>query len=530
MARGSMAGMTLVYRPPVRKDESILGYLYRALYTGGHVRMKDLATTLVGRQTIQPPWTVATNLRMLCEELEPVFQSAEEILDRHTCLPAHIPFVESSMRARLMAHVLTGERHPGIASAVGLAGKAIESRPKMALCPACVEEDLSHHGFAFWHREHALAGLGYCPHHGIALEVGCGMCRFSQDGNRQPLMPQLACWCGNPRALSHPEVTSTEGFILTRMAGYGQQLLYGVLNGRTPEELGAYYHLCAQRAGYADGTRIKSPSLALELQRVYTPIVLARLNAGIETEQNWVVTAMGTRVAPKILGRNLLLFDFFGRHIPNAEDFEAAAEHVRALLQKRKGRTPPRALKASAQDIHAGRATIMQYLKVHKGASRMRLLRELGPIVRRARKLDAEWYSAHVPNQSVICQQTPDEISARYWEDFDVRTSEHVLARRQQLLAVTGGYTKAITKAALLKGAPRGNEVSEELLKKLPRTKDAIASSVESRHDFKKRRALAILQQPGQNGEDRIKEAHRITGLTLSEIDRLNFTIVGRTS
>lgn len=526
MAVGPMKGMSMIYRPPVRKDESILGYLYRALYAGGHVRMKDLATTLVGRQTIQAPWTVPSNLRRLRDELDPVFQSAEEMLDRHTCLPAHLPFVAHHLRAPLLAHVLDGERHPGIATAVGLTGRAIVSKPKMAICPTCVLEDMLHHGFAFWHREHALAGLGYCPHHGTPLEVGCGMCRFSQAENRRPLMPRLNCWCGSPRALSHPEVTPAEGFVLTRMAVYGQQLLNGMLEGRTPEELGAYYHLCAQRAGYAAGTQVKSPWLAIALERYYTPAVLARLNASIETDQNWIMTAMGTRVAPHILGRNLLLFDFFGRRIPDAEAFEDASEHARTLLEKRKARAEQRSSTSSAYDIDAGRAAIKQYLKEHKGASRTQLLKSLGRIVRCARKLDAEWYSALLPNKRGGCN-IPDETGTRYWEDFDEHTSAHVLGRRQQLLAFPGGYPKAITKAVLLKGTPRANEVSIELLTKLPKTKAAIEASVESKSDFKKRFALAILQQPAQNGEDQVMAAHRSTGLPLSEIDKLNFTIVG---
>lgn len=109
MTHSSMAGMSLTYRPPKKKSEPILGYLYRAVYAGGHVRMKDLATTLVDRQTIQPPWTVPSNLRRLCEELAPVFDSAEQIVTQHTCLPAHLPFVAPEMRTALMAHVLDGK-------------------------------------------------------------------------------------------------------------------------------------------------------------------------------------------------------------------------------------------------------------------------------------------------------------------------------------------------------------------------------------------------------------------------------------
>lgn len=529
MAHSSMAGMFLTYRPPVQKGEAILGYLYRALYTGGHVRMKDLATTLVDRQTIQPPWTVSSNLRRLRDELDPVFRSAEEILAKHTCLPAHLPFVTKQLRAPLMAHVLDGEKHPGIAAAVGLTGKAIESKPRMAMCPRCVLQDTLQHGFAYWHREHALAGISYCPHHGKPLEVGCGACRFSQIGSRQPLMPGLECWCGGRRALSQPWVTAAEGAVLTRMAAYGLQLLDGALDGCAPDEVGAYYRLCAHRAGYADATRVKSPSLAADLRRRYTPAVLARLNATLEAGCNWIQKSMGAGVAPNILGRNLLLFDFFGRRIPDATDLKQADEHVWGLLEKRRARAQRVRSDATADEIQADRVAILQYLDEHKGASRTHLLKALGRTVMRARARDAEWYDALVPVRKDGRKPNSKEECAGYWADFDERTAVFVFTRRQELVAFPGGYPKAITKAVLLKGTPRANEVTWELLTKLPKTKETIKASVELTIEFKRRYALAILQQPAQEGVDRVMDAHKRTGLPLSEIDRLNFTIVART-
>lgn len=529
MTHSSMAGMFLTYRPPRKRSEDILGYVYRAVYAGGHVRMKDLATTLVDRQTIQPPWTVPSNLRRLCAELAPVFDSAEQIVSEHTCLPAHLPFVGPEERAALMAHVLDGERHPGIASVVGLTGKAVRSKPRMAICSICVREDTLKFGFPFWRREHALAGLGYCPHHGTPLLVGCGVCRFSQRGSRYPLMPRLECWCGSPRTLSQPEVTGAEGSVLTRMACYALELLEGKLDGATPADMGAYYHMCAHLAGYADGSRVKSPALAADVERCYTPAVFARLNASLNNDRNWVCNSMGAMRAPNVLGRNLLLFDFFGQRVPSSDDLATARDHVISVTEKRSGTARTRTDGAQAE-IEADRATILAYLETHKDASRTELLRVLGRTVMRARARDEEWYAALVSNKKRGREAATDEERAEYWRGFDERTAVHVLARRQELLAFPGGYPKAITKTALLKGAPRGNEVSMELLKKLPKTAEAIRSSVESSIAFKKRHAMAILQQPAEGAQDRVMDAHLRTGLSLSELDSLNFTLVARTA
>lgn len=528
MTHSSMAGMSLTYRPPKKKSEPILGYLYRALYAGGHVRMKDLATTLVDRQTIQPPWTVPSNLRRLCEELAPVFDSAEQIVAQHTCLPAHLPFVAPEMRTALMAHVLDGKQHPGIAAVVGLTGRAAQSKPRMAMCLTCIQEDTLKHGFPVWRREHALAGLGYCPHHGTALVVGCGVCRFSQRGSRYPLMPRPECWCGSPRVLSQPEVTREEGAVLTRVARYALELLEGKLDGAAPADIGAYYHLCAHRAGYANGSRVKSPALAAALESYYTPAVFASLNASLDSDRNWLCNSVGALLAPNVLGRNLLLFDFFGQCVPTSEDLRTARDHVLWALGKRS--RAPRARHGAIQvEVEADRAAILAYLEAHPGASRTELLKALGRTVMRARTDDAQWYAAVVSARKRGREPASEEERAQYWRSFDERTAAHVLARRQELLAFEGGYPKAITKAVLLKGASRCNEVSLELLKKLPKTAEAIKSSVESSIGFKMRYALAILQQPEERGHDRVMAAHLRTGLALSEIDKLNFTLVART-
>ncbi len=528
MASRSMTGMFLVYRPPRRKNEHILGYIYRAMNLGGHVRMKDLATTLVDRQTIQPPWTVASNLRRLAEELAPVFVDAETILADHTCLPAHLPFVANKWREPLMAHVLDGKKHPGIAASVGLTGRAIVTMPRMAVCAACMREDKLEHGFPFWHREHAVAGIGYCPHHRIPLLVGCGACRFSQKDGRTPLMPRPRCWCGGQLGFVHPPVSPLEGEVLSRMSVYARELLDGRLEGRTAEAIGAYFHYCAHQAGFADGTRIKSPALGQALASSYSQDVLRRMNAEIDGTGGWLALVMGPSQAPNVLGRNLLLFDFFGKRLPDEEDFAKAEAHRAAMAEMRQKNRQHLGSTGNAVQRGADREEVLLYLRDHPGAGRTELLTALGRTIVRVRTCDAEWYDDLVP--SAVGERWPDHEkgSSGYWKDFDERTSAHVYARAKELRNFPGGYPKSISKAALLKGTPRANEISERLLQTLPMTRQALKLSIESTKTFKVRYAIAILNQPEREGVDRVRDAQSRTGLPLVEVHKLNFTITAR--
>lgn len=511
----------LTHLPPVMHGESAPGYLFRAVHVGGNKRMKDLSMALVDRQVIQPPWTLPSNVDALCENLSPVFESAHQIVLKHTCLPAHLPFVAPKAIPAVHAHVYEGVKRPGLAGALGLTGLAVVSKPEMALCTACLREQTLQRGFGWWLREHALAGIGYCPHHGLPLYAGCKQCRFSQPGSRLPRLPTMRCWCGSPHKASHPLVGPHDGVVLTRMARLGLQLLEGALEGRCSAEVGMYYHLKAQQAGYAAGTRIKSVELAQRVLESYSTPVLRRLNALFEGDRSWLHKSMANRVAPNILGRNLLLFDFFGGKAPTAQDFEEASAHA-GKLARAAAQRPAKTSSAHPNEIEADRRAIRAFVDAHPAASRTQVLKDLGRTVVRVRERDGLWYDQLLASRRG--DSRPPNTQAQtdsYWRGLDERTCAHVLKRRAELLSLAGGYPKPMTKTALLKGAARGNELTSEKLKLMPKTAVALAQAIETTHEYKLRYAQSILQLSPTGGEA-VLEAKRRTGLPLTEVDRLN--------
>jgi len=502
-------------------NENAPGYLFRAVHVGGHKRMKDLVAALVDRQVIQPPWTLPSNLNALCENLSPVFESALQIAQKHTCLPAHLPFVDPDALAAVHAHVYEGVKNQGLAGALGLTGRAVVSKPELALCIACLREQTFQWGFGWWLREHSLAGLGYCPHHGLPLVAGCRECRFSQPGSRLPRLPMMRCWCGNRHKTSHPPVELGDGAVLTRVARLGLQLLEGALDGRSPAEVGMYYHLKAQQGGAAAGTRIRSVELAQRVLASYSTPVLQRLNSVIESDRSWLHICIGNRLAPNMLGRNLLLCDFFGGKLPTAADFEEANAHACRLARIGTRRSPV-ASPASSSEIEADRGAIRAFVQANPEATRTQVLKRLGRTVIRARERDAQWYDQLVSSRRGAGRTPNTQAQTEaYWRDLDERTSAHVLKRRGELRSMAGGYPKPMTKTALLKGAARGNELTKEKLERMPMTAEALAQSVETTHEYKLRYAQTILQLSAADGEAVI-EAKKRTGLTLTEVDRLS--------
>ncbi len=507
---------------PVRKTDSLLGYIFECTHLSGWVRMKDLATELVDRQVIQPPWTVPTNLRGICEKLEPVFASAEQILEEHTCLPAHLPFVSLESKEIVLSHVMDGEKQMGVASLLGLAGRGIESKPEFALCPECLKEDQKE-GAGAWRREHQLAGLGYCPHHGCPLLVGCGNCHFSQRGSRQMQLPHLRCKCGQKRALSHSAVSEDAGKVLTRMAQLGFQLLNGAMKDWSAREVTGYYHLKAKEFGYAFGGRFKTVALVEELRRRYSPAVLQRLNADLASDRNWLPLVFGKNGTSPVLGRNLLLLDFFGAgKLPEPEQLRQSSLYMAVWRPAKKGET--RGQKEAPMQP-SDKRLILEYIKAHPGAERSELLRDLGRVVTRVREHDPEWYRTVCPSKAAGRAASTEEERASYLQMLDKRTAAHVKKRLADLLSDRGRDPKMITKTALLKRAVRGNEISEELLKSLPKTRAAIEEAEETTAQYKERFALSILRL-SRGDPHTLGRAQVRTGLRRTHVNQLNAKVL----
>lgn len=516
MASSKYAGTSLVYVLPVEDGELISGFLHRCMWAGGNTRVKDLATTLVERQTIQPPWSIPSNLNQLNEQLWPVFQSAEELMLKHTCLPAYLPFAADGAAERVLKHVYEGGDALKLAPTLGLAGNFIVTKPEMAVCPSCVKADKLRLGFAYFHREHALGGVTYCGHHGLPLMVGCGTCRFSQTKSRVARRPGLTCECGKPLKLMSPSVSGEDGEVLARMARYGSTLLDGALAGCDAKRIGRYYQWQAIQAGFDNGTRVSSRKVTDLLQKNYSEEVLAALNASIG-KRDWVAFCIGRGEAPPVLGRNLLLFDLFARKVPSTEDLALAEESFQRRMTARNW-TRTKSESGNSLDKAVDREALLQYLAEHPDATRQSILEALGKLPMRIRERDADWYEQVMPASRRGGKPNSAEEAAEALASADDRAVAHIRRRREELLSADSATPKMITKTALLKGLPQGNALSATRLESMPKTRAALAESIETKKEFQLRFAALILSQPGDLDE-LFTLAMRSTGLTFEEVD-----------
>lgn len=516
MSRSLGPTFSTILMPP-EEDEDLAGYIWRNSMTSGRRRMKGQVQAYVGRQALQPPWIVPSNLETIARNLHSVFLSADEILRNHTCLPAFLPFARQESLPRIMDHVLYGESHCGVPSMLGLAGRYISSKPRLALCIECVRTDEEKMGFAYWRRFHNLPGLTYCMKHGQPLVHGCGTCAFSGAQARTPRLPGVHCWCGQPHAQLPAQAMPGDRALLMTLTRMAYQLMCGALSGRTPGEIGAYFVMCARTGGFQDGSRLRTPAIAREFQERYSPNLLQRLNASIGgAPRNWLEVALGRREAPLSLTRNLLLFDFFGGRLPISEDFERAAAsdaQVRASKPSAQGVNGPVGF-----NVGAARECVERYLLENPQAGREQLLRALGRTAANLRAFDSVWYQQRLASKRGRDPLTAEKRKA-YSAEFDLRTAQHVRKRLDFLMNVAG-KPKRITRRVLLEGCTRGNEVSIEREKLMPLTSKAISDCVESPIAYKERYAIYVLETAPAD-LDRHQEAKRRTGLPMERILKL---------
>jgi hypothetical protein len=310
---------------------------------------------------------------------------------------------------------------------------------------------------------------------------------------------------------------------MTRLA---TQLLHGALDAAPSEHLGSLYHLKAQELGFANGTRISSPRLLEAIRLRYPASVLRRLNATLSREQNWLTTTLGTRRAPIVLGRNLLLFDFFGDGIPTAPDLRLAAEHESDIARRRASLVRQTPLTVETDKRDSVREALLDFTAKHPGAGRKQLLKALGRTAVWAREHDSAWYEETFPSRTKPPVRSEGDRLLRL-QLQDERAATYVEKRRRALL-VAEGQPKMLTKAVLLRGCRSAGAVTEEALSStMSRTRQALAHSIETPLQFKRRYAKWLLLTL-HNTKDRLTIVERRTGLRLSEIDSLNLQLVFR--
>lgn len=513
------------YFPLVMTGELILGYIYRCILASRVQSRKKVMQILVGRTSVHPPWMLPTNLKWLANCLSSVFVSGAEILNNHTCLPAHFPFIKPERLTSVLAAALEGASAQGVITALGTQGRRKRSTVSLFSCLKCILEDRVRTGIAYWHREHAVPGVYFCFRHGTALMQGCGRCKFSKSPSDHLLLPDCRCWCGEALVPVIRLENAKDARILKDISRYAAELLNGALSGRTAREVGQYFAYRVHVAGYGKDNHIDRDAFSEAVKEKYTSEVLRSLDSSVR-ESSWISEMIGRRLAPSQVGRNLLLFHFFGG-LPGSADFKQADAHW-ARLDKQ---VPPVTVMSEESIVitrERRRRSFLAVLVVHGSCSRRELAGRYSKLVAWLSKNDRAWYEAHAPkSRRGKCRK----YSSREEQlaSMDEAASDHVNSRAQELMKTASIHPVMLTKQVLLSGFPSGNHVTYAALRSMPKTRTAIEKAIVSHRLFEERVAVLLLRKFGPLAVDKaVKEICRRTNLSKSKVFALNTKLLRR--
>lgn len=134
--------------------------------------------------------------------------SSTNLINDHTIFPLFRTIVSDEKREILKKILLYGGGNPH--TLLGLN----KSTPKLHLCPACLQEDISIYGEPYWHRAHQLPGTLVCDKHNIVLISECTICNESFSPNTYQELKLTPLFCSNGHSLLQFTTNSIDDLLL----------------------------------------------------------------------------------------------------------------------------------------------------------------------------------------------------------------------------------------------------------------------------------------------------------------------------
>lgn len=207
------------------------------------------------------PDRVRRLLQMLGEDSR---DSALEFSRQHTLAGYYLPFLDADRAQLVLSYIDRGEPSDLKAHLGFLASRITASHP-LKFCRACVEEELSTWGYAYWHVEDQSPSAWVCLKHDLLLEMSKN--RRLPKQYRRWITPEEAPANQSPYK---PRIEPNETLRrLTRFSALASQLEPGELS---PDQLSATYARAMRAHGFlTDGGHLRLRRVIAFVRDIYAP-------------------------------------------------------------------------------------------------------------------------------------------------------------------------------------------------------------------------------------------------------------------
>lgn len=157
----------IAYFPELYPDELVYSCLARYYEHSGYLAYIFCAEDIFVNKRVRPEIEFINELKedvveQLCKDM-----SIGQLILEHTMFPYYARFLPFERRNEAFQSLcnIAGDYHNQLAIPKQKNGE----QRKLRYCPRCVKDDRSVYGETYWHREHQMYGVNYCPKHGCRL-------------------------------------------------------------------------------------------------------------------------------------------------------------------------------------------------------------------------------------------------------------------------------------------------------------------------------------------------------------------------
>lgn len=149
-------------------DELIYSAISRFHFYSGNVNFVETLQELFQSRTVVPSIEFGSHFSTLVQNLGSNY-SVESLLAKNTIYPFFAPFITIERQKKVLEDVQANGQ--GIHGRLGISGGKITRKPGLFYCSKCANNDIKTYGEPYFHREHQLLGIEYCPHHESMLKL-----------------------------------------------------------------------------------------------------------------------------------------------------------------------------------------------------------------------------------------------------------------------------------------------------------------------------------------------------------------------
>lgn len=175
---------SLDFSPPMLRPlpgESLFSLCSRHHQFWGSATSARTTELLFGHQRRGSQHDFPSELSSFVERTEGCFGEAQDLATERTLLAYYLPFIERAEKEDAVAAICSGSvAH--LKFRLGLLTSRFRANHPLKACAECMRQDVSVHGWAYWHLMHQFPGAWVCAVHGDLLRVSSlkasGVARF----------------------------------------------------------------------------------------------------------------------------------------------------------------------------------------------------------------------------------------------------------------------------------------------------------------------------------------------------------------